>query len=227
MTRGRFDGLDKIKMKRVAIRLAVASLTFIIGVAAAMNWLSYTKPPAPNKQTPEVSFAASYASTLSKDDRGPESLRVCLRSLDIRLGDSFERVHSLVEITPDPNGLHQNGERQKGRQTDYFSTSGPELKLDEHHSLRSAIFCSFDDQQRLQSLLIYWIYDGEKSERVKRRINEVLKREHECPRGRLALAGRGPCLTSADSGKVIQELKSDFSCAVYGFWVIEYSIKSQ
>ena len=98
-------------MKFKAIRSLAGIITFCVGVACAMAWSWYFAPPKPRQYT----FYSPLVPMRS------EGTPVCLRKLDLRLGDSFEQVKGQLDLAPDPNGPNQNFSFGSGRDADYFS----------------------------------------------------------------------------------------------------------
>lgn len=89
----------------------------------------------------------------------------CLKNINVKLGDNFDYVENLFNLSKDYNGANENTEWRKGRLTDFFAMSHPliDKKLDSDNRLNSSIFAVFDDNKRLASLSITWLLDGDKT----------------------------------------------------------------
>ena len=201
-------------MKRKVIWLSIAGITFIIGVASAMVWFQFPNLRGSNPQPPVE----------SKPLRGSERMHVCLKRFDINLGDSFDYVNKVINLTPDPNGPNENISWQAGKLTDFFSASQFPIELDKDNRLNPSIFCVFDEQKKLKSFSISWTYEGQQSNSIKRKIIDTLiEREHFCMAGKKINLEESRFIKKVDVGDYVQEFGYDFSERL-AFWRVSYSI---
>lgn len=122
------------------------------------------------------------------DLRGSKIGQTCLRNLDIRISDSFFYIDGVLPVSPNPNGPNQNIEWVKGKRTDFFSTSWPENifsyandvnRLDSNVvSNTGTVFClSFDDEKKLQSLSVSWLYTGDRTRSTRNGFQKLIAYE--------------------------------------------------
>lgn len=158
--------------------------------------------------------------------QGPEVRRVCVDSLDIRLGDGFEKVSEIISLSSDPNGPSDNSNWSTGKNTDFYSTSGPEHIFDDGGTLRSAVYCTFDDRRRLRLLQIAWTYDGEHTMKARDAVvHALLSKIHKCLNNQLKKVSSTRWVARIDYGTYSQELM--FDSASHSRWQITYTISEE
>lgn len=156
--------------------------------------------------------------------QGPEVRRVCVDSLDIRVGDSYAKVGKVISLRPDPNGLSDNSQWVRGKNTDFVSTQGPQYSLDDGSGmLRSNIFCVFDDRQRLRSLTLAWTFDGAHTAKARDEVlSTLLGKIHKCLSNQTVKVIDGKHVARIDFGTYSQELVFDAQK-----WLITYKISAE
>ncbi len=201
-------------MKRKITWLSVAVATFIVGVVSAVLWLRFPHVDSSNQQPINPQSL-----------RSPANAHICLKSYDINLGDSFHYVSGLISLSPDPNGPNESIPWQTGKLTDFLSVSQESIFLDKDTRLNPSIFCTFDDQKRLRSFSISWLYDGRKSNSVKRKIIETLiEKEHTCMAEKNFDLKKSSFKDRVDLSDHVQEFACDFSDNS-SFWSVSYSLE--
>jgi hypothetical protein len=159
--------------------------------------------------------------------QGPEVRRVCVESLDIRVGDSFDKVAEIISLRPDPNGANQNMRWVAGKYTDFLSTAGPEYSFDDGSGvLRSTVYCTFDDRRRLRSLTLSWTYDREQTTKARDAVLNALQNKiHKCLNKRIIEVSRGKYVARIDYGTYSQEFVFDSTGS--DKWQIHYTISEE
>lgn len=205
-------------MKRRVTWIIVAIITFIIGVASATGWFYFPRPRNSSQQ--------NYAIPAERESlRGSERMHACLKRFDINLGDSFQYVDGLINLTPDPNGPNENIGWQQGKLTDFFRVPEQIIEIDKENKLQPAIYFTFDEWKRLKSFYISWSLNGEERNSLKRKIiDAVIKGELTCIASEDIDFKKNSFKLKSDFGDYIQEFKYDFSGRT-AFWLVSYSIE--
>ena len=162
--------------------------------------------------------------TAKPSSQGPEVRRVCVDSLDIRVGDSYSKVREVISLKPDPNGVSNNSSWVAGKNTDFASTDGPKYSLDDGSGmLRSIIYFIFDDRQRLRSLTLAWTFDGAHTAKARDDVLRVLLGKiHKCLNNQTVKVIDGKHIARIDFGTYSQELVFDTQK-----WQITYKISEE
>ena len=162
--------------------------------------------------------------TAKPSSQGPEVRRVCVDSLDIRVGDSYSKVAKIISMKPDPNGMNDNSDWVAGKNTDFVSTDGPTYSLDDGSGmLRSIIYFIFDDRQRLRSLRLAWTFDGaHTAEAGDAVLSVLLGKIHKCLNNQTVKVIDGKRIARIDFGTYSQELVFDTQK-----WRITYKISEE
>jgi hypothetical protein len=158
--------------------------------------------------------------------QGPHVRRVCLEGLDVRVGDHFDKVEKAVALTPEPDGPSRNASWAEGRTTDFSSSAGPVLTLPEGGTLRPELSFTFDARRRLRSVTIAWTYDGERTEKARDAVVELLTGEvHKCLKGAVTRLGDGGYRARIDYGTYSEQFELDASGGER--WRIHYTISEE
>ena len=162
--------------------------------------------------------------TAKPSSQGPEVRRVCVDSLDIRVGDSYSKVAEVISLRPDPNGMSDNSSWMAGKNTDFVSTEGPIYRFDDGSGmLQSIIYCIFDDRRRLRSLTLAWTFDGEHTTKTRDAVLRVLLGKiHKCLKNQTVKVIDGRHVARIDFGTYSQQLVFDTQK-----WQITYKISEE
>jgi hypothetical protein len=202
-------------MRRKVIWLSAAAVTFIVGVASVLVWLRFSNTQSASQEPPVKTQAV----------RGLERMRACLKRFDIRLGDSFQHVDALIPISHNPNGPNQNTAGPEGAYTDFMSFGQPLIALDDENELFTAIYCAFDEDNRLRSFKINWsVSYVEESESLKRKMMDtLLTRDLTCINLEEIDFKKGTHKVESDGGDYVQEFEYNFR-AGHAYWA-SYSVE--
>jgi hypothetical protein len=157
----------------------------------------------------------------------PDVRRVCVEGLDVRVGDSFDKVSAIIPLTPHPNGPSRNADWAKGKNTDFHSPEGPRRALaDGMGELRSSVYATFDARRRLRSLTLDWTYDGERTTGARDAVMKALLNQIHTCLSRQTLRDRdGWKVARIDFGTYSQELA--FDTVDPKQWLIRYTISEE
>jgi hypothetical protein len=196
-------------MKRKIICLSVAGITFVIGITTATIWTRFPHI----LRFERLSVAAPM--------RGAAKYNVCVKGFDINLGDSFDYVASVLDLTHDPNGPTQGSLWPKGRPTDFYSLGQPSVKIDKESQMNPAIFCTFDENRRLKSFSMSWLYEGRQDVFARKRMfRAMVEKEHLCWSPEDLDLRKNRLTATIDSGTCLQTFEYNFGER----WTADYTI---